>query len=99
MRRGYRHDRGEMRWKFLCRRPLIESGVGTAPHRDSAVAKWLLRKPLNDVAAVGRLLREPLEFAVRVTPAANIEKSKCIIVRREVCGAGDIPARSISLKH
>src|SRR6266568_1342221 len=32
---------GQMWWKFFGRRPLIEAGIGAAPHRHFSVAKWL----------------------------------------------------------
>ena len=76
MRCGNRHDGGEVRRKFFCCGPLIEAGVRTAPHRHFAVAKWLLREPLDDIVAVARLLGEWLEVAAGIPAAANIDKRK-----------------------
>ena len=95
MRGGDRDDGGEMRREFLGRCPLIEAGVGTAPHRDLAVAERLLRQPLDDVVTIARLLRERFEFAGGISATAHIDQRKGVTVRREVCGARVIAVRDV----
>src|SRR5437879_3895185 len=90
-----RHDGGEVRRRFFCRRPLIETGVGAAPHCDFAVAKWLLCEPLDHVVAVVWLLGEWLEVAAGVSAAANIDKRKCVTVGRKISGASVIRVRDV----
>ena len=63
MGRRRRHNRGQVRRQFLGRGPLIESGVGTAPHRDLAVTKRLFRKPFYHVMTIMRVVSERLEIA------------------------------------
>src|SRR5437762_1982933 len=78
-----RHDCGQMRWKFLRCRPLIEACVRTAPHRDFAVAERLLRQPLNNVVPVSGLVCKRLEFATGISAAADIDQREYVAVRRE----------------
>ena len=63
MGRRRRHNRGQVRRQFLGRGPLIESGVGTTPHRDFAVTKRLFRKPFHQVMTITRVVSEGLEVA------------------------------------
>ena len=95
MRGRCRYDGGEVRRKFFRRRPLIEPGVRTAPHRDFPVAKRLLRQPLHDVVTIARLLRERFEFAGGIAATANIDKRKRVTVRREIGGACVITVRDV----
>ena len=74
MRRRHRHDRDKVRGKFLRRRPLIEAGIRTAPHRDFPIAKRLLRQPVDDVVAIVRLLGEGLEFATGIAASPDIDQ-------------------------
>ena len=95
MRGRGRNDRGQMRWKFFRGRPLIESGIRAAPHRDFPIAKRLLGQPFDHVVAVARLLCERLELAGGISAPANIDQRKDIAVRREisstrVIGVGDV---------
>src|SRR5438309_9100095 len=90
MRGGGGYDRRQVRRKFLRGRPLIEPSVRTAPHRHFAVAKRLLRQPLDDIMSVARLICERLELAAGIAATANIDKCKHVPVRREVCSAGVI---------
>ena len=85
---GCRNDRRQMRWKFFRRGPLIETCIGTTPHCHFAVAEGLLRKPFHDVMPIARLLRERLELTTGISATANIDKRKCITVRREIRSAG-----------
>src|ERR1035438_2910848 len=50
------NDGGKVRWEFLERGPLIESGIGAAPHGHLTVAPRLLGEPFDDVVAVLRLI-------------------------------------------
>src|ERR1700736_1799423 len=92
-RRG--NDRGEMRWEFFCGRPLVEPGIGAAPHPDFAVAEGLHAKPFDYVMAVARLLGEWLEIAAGISAAANIDKCKCVTVRCEVGGGNGVGIRNV----
>src|SRR5258705_2304760 len=62
MRGGSRHDRSQMRRKFLRRCPLIEARIRTAPHGHFAVTEWLRRQPLNNAVSVARCICERLEL-------------------------------------
>src|SRR5438132_2515958 len=64
---GGRGNNGdEMCWEFFRGRPLVEPGVGAAPHPDFAVAEGLHAKPFDHVMAVARLLGEWLEVAAGI---------------------------------
>src|SRR5438309_2200203 len=89
------NDRGEMRGKFLGRRPLIEARIRPAPHRHFSVAERLLGKPFDDVVSIARLLRKGFEFTGRVTAAANIDKRKYVAVRREICSVRMVSIRDV----
>src|SRR5712691_4133146 len=95
MCRGDRHDSGKVRRRFFCSRPLIETGVRAAPHRDFAVAKWLLREPLHHVVAVMWLLRERFELAAGITAAAHIDKCEGVTMRCKISGAGMIAVGNV----
>src|SRR2546430_968078 len=95
MRGRGRNNCGQMRRKFFGGRPLIESGIGTAPHRDLAIAEWLLRQPLDRVMAILGLLPERLEFAAGISAAPNIDQRKDITVRREISRARMIGIRDV----
>ena len=90
MRCSNRHDRRKMRGQFFGGRPLIKSRVRSAPHRDFAVAEWLLRQPFHDVVSIAGFICEWLKLATGISAATNIDKRKCVTVRCEVCGAGMI---------
>ena len=77
--RGW-NNRGEMRWEFFGRRPLIEARIRPAPHRHFSVTKRLLRQPFDYVVTVARLVGEWLELAGRITAAANVHQHKDITV-------------------
>src|SRR5207244_8929042 len=78
MGRGRGHDCRQMRRKFLCRRPLIEPGVGTAPHRDFAVAKRLLREPFDDVVPIAWFIGKRLRLSGGIPATTNIDQRKNI---------------------
>src|ERR1700720_3375511 len=84
MCRRRRHNRGEVRRQFLGRGPLIESGVGTAPHRDFAVTKRLFREPLHHVMTIARVVSERLEVAGGISATAHIDQGKGVAMRSEV---------------
>src|SRR5207248_8807168 len=98
MRSCGRNDRGQMRRKFFRGRPLSESGILTAPHRDFPIAKRLLREPLDDVVPVTRLLREQLAFTGGISAAANIDQRKNVAVRSEICPARVVGVRDVGRK-
>src|SRR5260221_10241013 len=83
-RRGYRHDRGEVRWKFLCSSPLHVAHIRAAPHRDFAAAIRLPREPLYDVMTVLRLVGIRLEFPLRIATAANVHGQERVASRSEI---------------
>jgi len=99
MCRRDRHDSGKVLRRFFCSRPLIEPGLGAAPHRDFAVAKWLLREPLHHVVAVVWLLGERFELTPGISATTNIDKRKPVTVGSEICGSrviriGDVRCES-----
>src|SRR5262245_3672387 len=87
MGRCCRHDSGEVRRQFLGRRPLIESGVRTAPHRNLAVTKWLFCEPFHNVVAVSRFVSERLELALGISTTTDIHQTKGISVGGEISAA------------
>src|SRR6266404_9038682 len=95
MRRRDRHDGGEVRRQFFRGRPLIEACVRTAPHCQLAVAKRLLRQPLDDVVAVVWFLCEWLEFAAGISPAAHIDKCEDVTMGCKISGAGMIAVADV----
>src|SRR2546423_9954584 len=90
-----RHDCGQMRWKFLRCRPLIETCVRPAPHRDLTVAERLFPQPLNNVVPVSGLICKRLEFATGISAAADIDQREYVSVRREVGATGMIRVRNV----
>src|SRR5260370_31879867 len=90
MCRRDRHDGGKVRRKLLCCRPLIEPGVGAAPHCDFSIAERLLGEPLHDVAAVVWLLRERFELTAGIAAAAHIDKCEGVTMRCKISGASMI---------
>src|SRR5262245_19524703 len=86
MSRCRRADGGEVRRTFLESSPLVEPGVGSAPHGYLAVAPGLLRQPLDDVVAVARVPGKGLERSPRVAPAANIYQGEDVAVAGEEHG-------------
>src|SRR6266508_444889 len=77
-------DRREVRREFFRCRPLIESRVRTAPHRNLAVAVRLFCEPLDQVVSVPGIIYKRLEFTARISAAKNIQERKCISMRCEV---------------
>src|SRR5436190_190731 len=92
------NDRRQMWREFLCRRPLIESCVGTAPHCNLAIAKRSLGKPLDDVVAVMRVVCKWFELAAGVCacrpfrPAIPIAKRRYRETMQRALNAFVIPA-------
>src|SRR5882724_6019747 len=74
------NDRREMWREFFRRRPLIESRVGTAPHRDFAVAERLFCQPLYGIVPIARLICKRFELATGVSAAANIDERERVTV-------------------
>src|SRR6266403_2603177 len=75
-------------WReFFRRRPLIESRVGTAPHRGLAVSEQLFCLPLYGIVPIARLICKRFELATGVSAAANIDERERVTVRCEVRGA------------
>src|SRR5205823_13208476 len=91
-------DRREVRREFFRRCPLIESRVRTTPHRSLAVAVRLLCKPLDQVVSVPWIIYKRLEFAARISAAANIDERECIAMRCEVSPAGVVAIGNIGSK-
>ena len=87
MRRGRGHDRRQVRRKLFCRCPLIESSIGTAPHRDFSVTERLLREPFDDVVTIARFIGKRLKVAAGISATANIDEREHVAVRREVSSA------------
>jgi hypothetical protein len=81
------HDCAEMRRKFFCCRPLVKTGVGTAPHGHFGVAKGLLGQPLNNVVTIARFIYVRLELTARIAATSNIDQRKRVTMRREVGSA------------
>src|SRR5262245_9508522 len=90
MRGGRWNDRRQMWRKFFRRGPLIKSRVRAAPHGDLAIAKRLLRQPLDNIMPVTWLVCERLEFAAGISASAHIHKCERVAMRREIRGAGVI---------
>src|SRR5207248_10917802 len=95
MCRRRRHNRGEVRRQFLSRCPLIESGVGTAPHRDFAVTKRLFREPFHYVITITRVVGERLEVAAGIPASAYIDQGKGVAMgsgvgRARMLTVGDV---------
>src|SRR5436309_8582493 len=88
-------DRHEVRREFFRRCPLIESRVRTTPHRNLAVTKWLLCKPLDQVVSVPSVVYKRLELAAGISAAANIDERECIAMRCEVSPAGVVAIGNI----
>src|SRR5256885_14564869 len=84
-----------MRRQFLGRGPLIESGVGTAPHRDFAVTKRLFRKPFHHVMTITCVVSERLKFAGGISASAHIDQGKGIAMGSEVGRAGMITVGNV----
>src|SRR6516165_9981358 len=80
MRGGGGYDCRQMLWKFLCRCPLIEACVRTAPHGHLTVTEWLPGQPLDHVVSVARFICEWLKFAGGIAATANIDERECITV-------------------
>ena len=70
--------------------PLVEAGVGAAPHRHLAVAPGLTGQPLDHVVAVAPLVGERLEAAAGVAAAAHVHQDEDVTVAREVHRAVEI---------
>ena len=83
-----RNNRRQMRREFLRGGPLIEPRVRTAPHRDLAVAKRLLRQPFDNVVSVARLIGKWFEFAAGISTAAYIDERENVTMRCEVGATG-----------
>src|SRR5215469_13037684 len=79
---------------FRCR-PLIESRVGTAPHRNFAIAKWLFCEPFDQIVPVPWVIYKRLEFAARISATANIDERKRIAMRCEVSSARVVTVRDV----
>ena len=95
MRGGRRHDRRKMRRELLRDGPLVEAGVGAAPHRDLAVAPGLLRQPLDDVVSVAAVVGEGFEDAAGVPAAAHVHEREHVAVRGEVESALEIAVADV----
>src|SRR5215216_1816583 len=61
-----RNDCHQMWRRFLCRRPLIKSCVGAAPHCNLAIAERLLRQPFYNVVSIARFICKRLKLATGV---------------------------------
>ncbi len=95
MRGCGRDNRGQMRRQLFRGRPLIETGIRTAPHRDFPVAKRLLRQPFDHVVTVARLVGKRLKLTPGIAAATNIDKRKYVTVRREISRARVIRVRDV----
>ena len=93
MRGGGRNNGRQVRREFLRRCPLIEARIRTAPHGDLAIAKWLLRQPLNDVVSIARFICERLKLAAGISAAANIDQREPVTMRGEVSAARMVRVR------
>ncbi len=95
VRRSDRHDRRQVRRKFLGGGPLVVARIRPAPHRDLAVAIRLLGQPFDHVVTVARFLDERPELAFGVTAAANVDSQERIAIRREVDAAVVVALRNV----
>src|SRR5215831_5455992 len=77
------NDGRQMRRKFLRGRPLIETRIRSAPHRDLAVTERLLGQPLDQVVSVAWFVCERLEFAAGIPSAREHRRARtCNHARR-----------------
>src|SRR5438552_18281121 len=90
-----RNNRRQVWRKFFRGRPLIESRVGTAPHRDLAVAVRLFCEPLDNVVPIPWIIYKRLKFAAGISTTANIDQRKCIAIRCEVSSAWVVTVRDV----
>src|SRR5947209_18415693 len=95
MRGGGRNNRRQMRRHFFRRRPLIESGIGTAPHRDFPIAKWLWSEPFDHIVSIVRFLRERFEIAARISTPANVNQREYVTMGGKIRGARMITVRDV----
>ncbi len=95
IRRRDRHDRRQVRRKFLGRGPLIVAGVGATPHRHLAIAVALLRQPFDDVVTIARLLQHRRELAFRIAAAAHVDCQVHVTVAGEIHAAVVVALRDV----
>ena len=86
--RGCRGNDCRQMWrKFLRRRPLIKSCIRAAPHGNSAITKWLLRQPFDDVMTIAWFICERLEVVAGISATADIDERKRVAMRRKIGAA------------